>query len=251
MPGDDDRNDRNAPRTKTGRRTPPGGERAVPLFVEPDEDKTPVTSDPFVRIEYHQKKAENRADLALSEIKALHQKLDDTTKRHDQLQARDDEEHRRLSDSINRVAKESVATRAKVDTLGDKLNDTALAMREQAKEQAFITGSLTKEQATVTAQLGLALEDLRAIKRLEEHEKKVTIETEAMIQRTETETNAMVRRTETQELAATEETKRKEMLAEGEAKRKQNAKILQIVGAALGSTGIVTAIVLAILQAKC
>lgn len=221
------------------RRTPRGG-FGVPLFVEPDEDKTPVTSDPFVRLEFHQHRMEKRQDLALGEIKALHQKLDDTIKHHDQAQDRDEKEHRRLSESISRIAQESAGTRARVDTLGDQLDKTAVAVREVAKEQASVTAQLTKDQATVTAQLGLALEDLRTIKQIDAHEKKVIIETEALVRRTETETDAIVRRSQTQDL-----------VAGNDAKRKQRDKILQIVGAALGTGGIITAIVLAALQAKC
>ncbi len=192
------------------------------MFVEPDEDKTPVTSDPFVRLEHHQRKFEGSQTLALGEIKALHQKIDATnqkidavTDRHDKMQEKDEREHKRLNDSIMRIANDSAGVRARVDTMGTQIDGAVEKMQETSVAQA-----------TVTGQMSILMDDYKATRRLQEHEQKVTTETEAMIKRTTT----------------------TEFALDNDAKRKRNAKILQIVGAALGSGGLVFAIVLGLLS---
>lgn len=191
------------PRKPTPPPTPPRPRSSFPIDDTPDEDKTPVTSDPFVSLDHRSRLTREAARETLSVVKGMHSKVHDMDRKLETYVEIDQRDHENLRRDNERTA-------SALDNVADRVN------------------KLDNTVSNIGGKMDMVLDHVQSMRRIEEHKTKVTIETRAHVERAQTD-------------AAVDEQKTKGRIT---------LKILGIIGALLGSGGLI-ATVIAALAGKC
>lgn len=177
-------------------------------FGSDDDQKTPVTNDPLLRLDHRARATQRNTESTLDSINRLHIKVDTYIET-------DQREHQRLSENMTSLDRDLVMLQTRhdqqaerMDKWGDKLTMVA------------------EGQATVTGQLEILIDAFKGRMRVEEHREKVTIETAAVVERTTLD----------------------DKTDEAKTRRARGLKILQIFGSVVGSGGLVAVIIAALMD---